>query len=105
MDIFEALMLLCFGAAWPFSIYRSYKSGSVNGKSPFFLIVVIIGYTAGILHKVLYSYDFVLYLYFLNIAMVATDLLLYVRNSKMFQHLKSPALQGLQYPAGSRVQH
>ena len=24
MSIFEVLMLLCFGAAWPFSIYKSY---------------------------------------------------------------------------------
>ncbi|GAB6172620.1 hypothetical protein JCM15765_20980 [Paradesulfitobacterium aromaticivorans] len=103
MDIFEALMLLCFGAAWPFSIYRSYKSGSTEGKSPLFLIVVIVGYTAGILHKVLYNYDFVLYLYFINIAMVTVDLMLYVRNSQMFKPFKASAIRVLNYSAGSRV--
>jgi hypothetical protein len=25
-DIFEALMLICFGAAWPFSIYKMLKT-------------------------------------------------------------------------------
>jgi len=44
MSIFEMLMLLCFGAAWPFSIYKSYKSKSVDGKSPYFLVILILGY-------------------------------------------------------------
>jgi len=76
-------MLLCFGAAWPFSIIKSYKSKSVAGKSPYFLIVVIIGYISGIINKLLYSNDIVMYLYILNLLMVATDLALYYRNVKL----------------------
>ena len=76
-------MLLCFGAAWPFSIIKSYKSKSVAGKSPYFLIVVIAGYISGIINKVLYSNDIVMYLYILNLLMVATDLALYYRNVKL----------------------
>lgn len=76
-------MLLCFGAAWPFSIIKSYKSRSVAGKSPYFLIVVIIGYISGIINKILYSNDIVMYLYILNLLMVATDLALYYRNVKL----------------------
>lgn len=83
MSIFEAIMLLCFGAAWPFSIIKSYKSKSVAGKSPYFLIVVIIGYISGIINKLLYSNDIVMYLYILNLLMVATDLALYYRNVKL----------------------
>lgn len=83
MSIFEAIMLLCFGAAWPFSIIKSYKSRSVAGKSPYFLIVVIIGYISGIINKILYSNDIVMYLYILNLLMVATDLALYYRNVKL----------------------
>ena len=45
MSIFEIIMLVCFGAAWPFSIYRSYKSRENSGKSIAFLIVVFIGVT------------------------------------------------------------
>ena len=83
MSIFEALMLLCFGAAWPFSIYKSYVSRSVAGKSPFFLLILMLGYIAGILHKVFYQYDLVIYLYILNLFMVSTDFLLYLRNSRL----------------------
>lgn len=80
MSIFEALMLLCFGAAWPFSIIKSYKSRSAAGKSPYFLIVIIFGYISGIINKLLNSNDLVMYLYILNLLMVSTDLALYYRN-------------------------
>jgi hypothetical protein len=79
---FEIVMLLCFGAAWPFSIYRSIRSRSVEGKSLFFLIVVCIGYVSGVLHKVLYRYDYVVYLYALNGCMVLADIILYLRNRR-----------------------
>lgn len=85
MSIFEMLMLLCFGAAWPFSIYRSYKSKSVAGKSPYFLVILIFGYIFGILNKILYNLDFVIYLYCLNLIMVTTDLVLYFKNSKLLK--------------------
>lgn len=80
MSIFEIIMLICFGAAWPFSIYKSYKSRQIAGKSLTFLYVVLIGYLSGIIHKLLYSKDLVVYLYVLNSIMVLTDLALYYRN-------------------------
>ncbi len=80
MSIFEIIMLLCFGAAWPFAIHKSYTSRSIEGKSFVFLFIVLLGYAAGILHKVFYNYDFVIYLYILNMAMVGIDILLYLRN-------------------------
>ncbi|NLI54147.1 MAG: hypothetical protein GX417_07445 [Clostridiales bacterium] len=83
MSIFEMIMLICFGAAWPASLYRSYKSRSTKGKSVLFTITVIVGYIAGIIHKILYQYDFVLYLYVLNMAMATTDLLLWLRNRRL----------------------
>ena len=83
MSIFEAIMLLCFGAAWPFSIYKSYVSRSVQGKSALFLIVVLMGYVSGMLNKIFYHYDMVFYLYLLNFIMVFIDFLLYLRNSRL----------------------
>ena len=80
MSVFEITMLVCFGAAWPFSIYKSYRSRQVAGKSLLFLLVIFAGYLAGILHKVFYYYDAVVYLYALNGAMVLVDILLYFRN-------------------------
>lgn len=82
MSIFEVVMLLSFGAAWPFAIYKSYTSKSVQGKSFFFLVILLVGYTAGILHKFFYNYDFVIYLYILNFCMVSVDTLLYLRNKR-----------------------
>lgn len=76
-------MLICFGAAWPLNIYKSYKTRSAVGKSIFFLYVVSAGYLAGITHKILYSNDIVLWLYLINLAMVATDIGLYYRNKKL----------------------
>lgn len=76
-------MLICFGAAWPFSIYRSYTSQSIAGKSLFFLLVLLLGYASGILHKVFFSFDRVIFLYILNFIMVGIDTLLYYRNYRL----------------------
>ena len=83
MKIFEILMLLCFGAAWPFSIYRSFTSRKNAGKSVIFLFIVLAGYIFGTLHKILNSMDSVIYLYILNGLMVAVDIAIYYRNYRL----------------------
>lgn len=83
MSVFEMIMLLCFGSAWPFSIYRSWTSRSNKGKSFFFLFIVFVGYLSGFAHKILYNFDGVAYLYALNGIMVFIDMLLYVRNRRV----------------------
>ena len=80
LNLFEALMMICFGASWPFSIWKSWKSREVGSKSLVFLILVLIGYLAGIVHKILSGVDYVLGLYILNALMVATDMALFLRN-------------------------
>jgi len=83
-SIYEAIMLLCFGAAWPLSIVKSWRSRSSKGKSVFFLFVILAGYIAGILNKTtsgLYR-DPVLILYVLNTLMVTADIALYFRNRR-----------------------
>ncbi len=80
MSVFEIIMLVCFGAAWPLSIYKSWKTRQVAGKSLPFLLVILAGYVSGILHKAIFRYDAVIFLYALNAAMVATDIALYLRN-------------------------
>jgi hypothetical protein len=78
-------MLLCFGAAWPFSIYKSLRSKSSAGKSIIFLYVILAGYLAGITHKISHNFDRVTYLYALNALMVTADIVLYHRNSRFGQ--------------------
>ena len=82
-SVFEIIMLVCFGLAWPFSIYRSYVSKSIKGKSLLFLIIVVCGYVAGILNKLFYSMDIVLVLYVINALMVLIDIGLYFRNKSL----------------------
>lgn len=78
-------MLLCFGAAWPFSIYKSLRHRDVRGKSLAFMVIVFAGYISGIMHKIFYNYDAVIYLYMFNGLMVAVDIFLYIRYKKRFQ--------------------
>jgi lipopolysaccharide export LptBFGC system permease protein LptF len=81
-SIFEAVMLLCFGAAWPLSIIKSFKSRRTAGKSLGFLLVILVGYLSGFIHKLLYSMDTVIGLYAFNASMVIIDICLYLRNTR-----------------------
>lgn len=78
MSPLEAVMLVCFGAAWPFSIRRSVSSKSTKGKSLFFMAVLLVGYAAGIANKLVNGYDVVLWLYVLNFVMVGADACLWL---------------------------
>jgi hypothetical protein len=79
MSIFEALMLFCFGLGWPVSIFKSLRTKVVTGKSPLFMGIVIVGYASGIVHKILFAFDWVIILYFLNFIMIGIDLFLYAK--------------------------
>jgi hypothetical protein len=74
MSVWEAGMLLCFGASWPVSIAKTLRCRRSEGKSRLFLSILIAGYAMGIVHKWLYDPDWVLGLYALNMALVAVDL-------------------------------
>lgn len=76
-SIFEILMLLCFACSWPFSIIKSIRTKVVLGKSPIFMIIIILGYVMGILHKLFYNFDWVIGLYVFNLIIVGTDLIIY----------------------------
>ncbi len=76
MSPYEIGMLVCFGASWPLSIWKMLRTRRSEGKSRSFLTIVIIGYICGILHKVFYNYDAVIYLYVFNLLMVVLDLYL-----------------------------
>ncbi len=82
-SVFEALMLMCFGVSWPFSIARSVKARSAKGKSIAYLVLLDLAYVSGILHKALISLDKVIGLYILNFVMVSIDIALYIRNARL----------------------
>ncbi|OHD74744.1 MAG: hypothetical protein A2177_10285 [Spirochaetes bacterium RBG_13_68_11] len=83
MSLFEIIMLLCFGAAWPVSLWKSWTSRTNAGKSVVYLFVIVLGYVAGIVHKLLNAPDLVTFLYALNMTMVSADIALWFRNDRL----------------------
>ena len=82
MSIFEAGMMICFGMGWPTAAYKTYKTKRTEGKSIGFAYLVLVGYTLGIIHKILYSLDWVLALYLLNTLFLVIDMCLYYKYRK-----------------------
>ena len=76
MSIWELLMLVCFAASWPAAIIKTWRAKNPAGKSILFAVLIIIGYIAGALQKVLNKPDAVFWLYVFNGLLVSTDLIL-----------------------------
>jgi hypothetical protein len=83
MSIYEAIMMFCFGIAWPFSIWKSWHSKENGSKSLSFMVIAFVGYVAGIIHKVLYNNDIVTYLYIINEVLICMDIAIYFRNAHL----------------------
>ncbi|MGN1412856.1 MAG: hypothetical protein ACI4WY_01280 [Anaerovoracaceae bacterium] len=85
-ELFETLMLICFGCSWPMNLAKSIRSKTAKGKSVMFQYAIIIGYICGICSKFAGgNINYVLALYFLNLFMVSVDTCLYYRNRKLDQ--------------------
>ena len=83
MQIFEFIMLACFGLSWPISVYKSIKSKSTQGKSVVFIVAIIIGYISGIIGKIVNDQlTYVLIIYCFNLMVVSIDLILFFINRK-----------------------
>ena len=90
-EILEIIMIVSFGASWPMNVVKSYKARTAKGKSLAFLLLILFGYVAGIASKLLNAAYmecfgqkwYVLFFYFLNLTMVATDLVIYFRNKRL----------------------
>ncbi len=83
-EIFEMIMVICFGISWPTSILKSYKSRTAKGKSIVFLCFITIGYVCGIIGKFADgNITYVVIFYIINLFMVLTDMALYMRNKKI----------------------
>lgn len=85
VPVFEIIMLLCFGCAWPISIIKSARSKSTGGKSVIFSFVILTGYISGLINKlaVLHKFDIACPFYILNCVMVAIDAALWFRNRRL----------------------
>lgn len=82
-NVLETIMLICFGLSWPISLVKNVKTKSAKGISLKFLIMIILGYIAGIIAKFLnHQVNYVLVMYFLNILIVSLNLAVYFINRK-----------------------
>lgn len=79
--IFEIGMMLCFAAAWPFNISRAWRARTAVGTSPWFMLVIEVGYALGMMNKVVNDdVNYVFAFYVLDFILVLIGLAIYVRN-------------------------
>ena len=80
--IFEIGMMLCFAAAWPFNIVRAWRARTAVGTSPWFMLVIELGYVLGMINKVINDdVNYVFAFYVLDFVLVLIGLSIYVRNT------------------------
>lgn len=99
-SIMEALMVICFGLSWPLNISKAWKARSTKGMSLPFYFLIWIGYVFAIIGKLTsihYYVDvaataaswtevvkwYVMFFYFVNLAMLTVGILIYFRNARL----------------------
>ena len=83
-EIFEVIMVVCFGLSWPISIRKSWVSRTAKGKSLVFELFLLVGYAFGIAGKFIAgNVNYVVIFYMINFVAVSIDASLYFRNRKL----------------------
>ena len=83
-SILETTMLVCFGLSWPVNLMKAYRARTTKGTSLFFIVLITLGYAAGIASKLVggkLNYVFAVYLF--NFVMVIGNLIVYFRNRRL----------------------
>ena len=79
-------MLALFGISWPFGLVKSIVSKSTKGKSLLFLILIDVGYIAGMLSKIFsttfdWATDWWVFAFYVNnFLFVSADMVVYFIN-------------------------
>ena len=80
-QVLEAAMLICFGLSWPINAYKNFKAGTAAGTSWQFILLITVGYLAGIAAKFASGMiNWVLAVYFINLVCLAVNWAVYFRN-------------------------
>lgn len=83
-QVLEAAMLICFGLSWPINAYKNFKAGTAAGTSWQFILLITVGYLAGIAAKFASGMiNWVLAVYFINLVCLAVNWAVYFRNRKL----------------------
>lgn len=82
--VLEAIMLICFGLSWPINAVKAYRARTAAGTSWMFLGLITLGYFAGIAAKFVGgTVNWVLIVYFINVAALAANWLIFFRNKRL----------------------
>lgn len=88
-NVFEILMLICFGFSWPINFRKAIKSKTTKGVSLAFLFLIAIGYIFGIFAKILNkNINYVIIFYLINLFFVAANIGIYFINRR-HENIKS----------------
>lgn len=83
-ELFEAIMLVCFGLSWPLNAWKNYKARTAVGSSWQFIALITVGYLFGIAAKfVSGTINWVLAVYFINLVCIGFNWLVYFRNRSL----------------------
>ncbi len=94
--LLETFMLICFGLSWPINVMKAIKARSAKSMSLPFILLIISGYVAGISAKLLsHQINYVLIVYFINLAIVTVNLGVYFRNRHLDNESEATKMQRL----------
>lgn len=82
-ELLESTMLICFGLSWPMNLVKNIKAKSARNMSLQFILLIIIGYIAGISAKIYnHRFNYVLAVYLLNLIVVSANVIVYFVNRR-----------------------
>ena len=80
-DFLETVMLICFGLSWPINLIKAYRSRTAKGTSLPFILLITVGYVAGIAAKFVGNdVNWVLAVYIINLVALGANWLVFARN-------------------------
>lgn len=103
-EIFEAIMLICFGLSWPMSVYKNIKAKTAKSMSLPFILLITFGYVAGISAKFIsHNISYVLVVYIINIAIVSVNIVVYFINKNYDKKAAMREVAEIKYSDNSKV--
>ena len=83
-EVLECIMLVCFGFSWPLNAIKHLKAGTATSMSLPFIVLILVGYVAGITAKLIVppEHFYVLLFYCINFSSVFVDLMIYFINRR-----------------------
>ena len=87
--VLETVMLVCFGLSWPVNVWKNIKARTAENMSLPFILLICVGYIAGICAKVLTgNVNCVLAVYVINLAVVSVNIVVYAVNRRYDKNRK-----------------